>query len=56
MTHLFLQISNGVTVLDRFQNGQNLTKFCVHNNIDNIYVSIVTPPFSKISNRVMALF
>ena len=36
-------------------NGQNLTKFCIHIIIDKIYVGIVNRHFLQICNRVMAL-
>ena len=36
-------------------NGQNLTKFCIHIMIDQIYTGIVKHNFLKICNRVMAL-
>ena len=36
-------------------NGQNLTKFCIHINIDKIQVGIVKRHFSQICNRVTAL-
>ena len=36
-------------------NGQNLTKFCIHFNIDKIKVGIVTCNFLQICNRVKAL-
>ena len=35
--------------------GQNLTKFCIHFNIDKIYVCIVKGHFLQIYNRVTAL-
>ena len=35
--------------------GQNLTKFCKHINIDKIYVAIVKRHFSQICNGVTAL-
>ena len=35
-------------------NGQNLTKFCIHNIIDKIYVGIVNRHFSQICVRVTA--
>ena len=34
---------------------QNLTKFCICIDIENMYVGIVTHQFSQINNRVMAL-
>ena len=34
---------------------QNLTKFCMHINIDKIYVGIVMHHFSQICNWVVAL-
>ena len=37
-------------------NGQNLTKFCIHININNILVGIVKRYISQICNRVMALY
>ena len=36
-------------------NGQNLTKFCMHIYVDNIYVGIVKRQILQICNRVMAL-
>ena len=36
-------------------NGQNLTTFCMHIIIDEIYVGIVKLHFSQICNRVTAL-
>ena len=36
-------------------NGQNLTKFCIHVNIDKIYFGIVNRHFLQICNKVMAL-
>ena len=36
-------------------NGQNLTKFCIHIDIDNILVGIVKRQISHIGNRVMPL-
>ena len=36
-------------------NGQNLTKFCMHIIIDEIYVGIVKRHFSQICNRVTDL-
>ena len=35
--------------------GQNLTKFCIHIIIDKIYVGKVKSHFSQICNGVMAL-
>ena len=36
-------------------NGHNLTKFCIHINIDSIYVGIVKRQISQICNRVSML-
>ena len=36
-------------------NGQNLTKFCIHINIDSIKVGIVNRQILQICNRVTAL-
>ena len=36
-------------------NGQNLTKYCIHIDIDKIMVGIVNHHFSQICNKVIAL-
>ena len=36
-------------------NGQNLSKFCIHNDIDKMEIWIVNCRFSQICNRVTAL-
>ena len=36
-------------------NGPNLTKFCIHINIDKIYVGIVNRHFSKFATELRSL-